>query len=100
MTPSPYVIGGALGLLNTFAFATAKRGLGVTKAFESAAALAGRQVAPDVMNVNAAAFVPLIDAGGDLGKRTLPSLAATASARLAATKAGASEGSPLYRESS
>jgi hypothetical protein len=84
MTPSPYVIGGALGLLNTFAFATAKRGLGVTKA----------------LNVNAAAFVPLIDAGGDLGKRTLPSLAATASARLAATKAGASEGSPLYRESS
>jgi uncharacterized protein len=36
-------------------------------------------------------LVPIIDAGGDLGKRTLPSLAATASARRAATKAGASE---------
>jgi hypothetical protein len=53
MTSSPYVIGGALGLLNTFAFATAKRGLGVTTAFESTAALAGRRVAPDAMNVNA-----------------------------------------------
>lgn len=53
MTTSPYVIGGALGLLNTFSFATAKRGLGVTTAFESTAALAGRQVAPDAMNVNA-----------------------------------------------
>lgn len=53
MTTSPYVIGGALGLLNTFAFATAKRGLGVTTAFESTAALAGRQLAPDAMNVNA-----------------------------------------------
>lgn len=50
---SPYAIGGALGLLNTFAFATAKRGLGVTTAFESTAALAGRRVAPDAMNVNA-----------------------------------------------
>jgi uncharacterized membrane protein YedE/YeeE len=53
MTSSPYVIGGALGLLNAFAFATAKRGLGVTTAFESTAALAGREVAPDAMNVNA-----------------------------------------------
>lgn len=53
MTSSPYVIGGALGLLNTFAFATAKRGLGVTTAFESTAALAGRELAPDAMHVNA-----------------------------------------------
>lgn len=53
MTPSPYVTGGAIGLLNTFAFATAKRGLGVTTAFESTAALAGSQVAQDAMNVNA-----------------------------------------------
>jgi len=53
MSASPYVIGGALGLLNTFAFGTAKRGLGVTTAFESTAALAGRKVAPDAMNVNA-----------------------------------------------
>lgn len=53
MTASPYVIGGALGLLNTFAFATAKRGLGVTTAFESTAALAGRRVAPVAMNLDA-----------------------------------------------
>jgi uncharacterized protein len=52
MTASPYMIGGALGLLNTFAFATAKRGLGVTTAFESTAALAGRRIAPNAMNVN------------------------------------------------
>lgn len=53
MTASPYAIGAALGLLNTFAFATAKRGLGVTTAFESTAALAGQRVAPDALNVNA-----------------------------------------------
>lgn len=53
MTSSPYLVGGALGLLNTFAFATAKRGLGITTAFESTAALAGRRVAPDAMHVNA-----------------------------------------------
>lgn len=53
MTSSPYVVGGAIGLLNTFAFATAKRGLGVTTAFESGAALAGRRLAPDAMHVNA-----------------------------------------------
>lgn len=49
---SPYAIGGALGLLNTFAFATAKRGLGVTSAFENGAAIVGRKVAPDAMHIN------------------------------------------------
>lgn len=61
MTTSPlsrvgtnsYVVGAALGLLNTFAFASAKRGLGVSTAFESAAALASRRVAPNAMGVNA-----------------------------------------------
>jgi hypothetical protein len=53
MTTSPYVIGGAIGLLNTFAFASAKRGLGVSTAFENATALASRRVAPDAMGVNA-----------------------------------------------
>lgn len=53
MSPSPYLVGGALGLLNTFAFATASRGLGVTTAFEDAAALVARRVAPDAMHVNA-----------------------------------------------
>jgi uncharacterized membrane protein YedE/YeeE len=36
-----------------FAFATVKRGLGVSTAFESAAALSGRKIAPDALNVNA-----------------------------------------------
>jgi uncharacterized membrane protein YedE/YeeE len=53
VSPSPYLVGGALGLLNTFAFATASRGLGVTTAFEDAAALTARRVAPDAMQVNA-----------------------------------------------
>lgn len=52
-TPSPFLVGGALGLLNTFAFATASRGLGVTTAFENVAALTGRRVTPDAMKVNA-----------------------------------------------
>ena len=51
--PSPYLIGGAIGLLNTFAFATVSRGLGVTTPFENVAALAGRRVAPDAMRINA-----------------------------------------------
>lgn len=49
---SPYVVGAGLGILNTLAFLTAKRGLGVTSAFESTAALAGRKVAPDLTQVN------------------------------------------------
>jgi hypothetical protein len=50
---SPYVVGAGIGLLETFAFATAKRGLGITTAVENAAALAGRRIAPDAMNINA-----------------------------------------------
>ena len=49
---SPYVIGTGLGLLNTLAFATAGRGLGITTAFESAAALAERRLAPDATHIN------------------------------------------------
>lgn len=49
---SPYVVGTGLGLLNIFAFATAKRGLGVTTAFESAAAMAERRFAPDATHIN------------------------------------------------
>lgn len=52
-TRSPYVIGAGLGLVELFAFATAKRGLGVTTAFESAAALSGRRLAPDALHINA-----------------------------------------------
>jgi uncharacterized protein len=49
---SPYVVGTGIGLLNLWAFATAKRGLGVTSAFESAAALAERRLAPDATHIN------------------------------------------------
>lgn len=52
VTRSPYVIGAGLGLVELFAFATAKRGLGVTTAFESAAALSARRLAPDALRVN------------------------------------------------
>ena len=50
---SAYAIGAGIGALNAFAFTTAKRGLGVTSAFESTAALAGRRLAPDATGVNA-----------------------------------------------
>lgn len=50
---SPYLIGAGIGLLNTFAFATAERGLGVTTAFESAAALSEQKLAPDATHINA-----------------------------------------------
>lgn len=49
---SPYLIGAGIGLLNTFAFATAERGLGVTTAFESAAALSEQKLAPDLAHIN------------------------------------------------
>lgn len=50
--PSPYLIGAGIGLLNTLAFATAKRGLGVTSPFEDAAALSARQVAPEATRID------------------------------------------------
>lgn len=37
---SPYVVGAGIGLLSWFAFATVDRGIGVTTAFEEAAAMA------------------------------------------------------------
>lgn len=51
-SPSPYVIGAAIGLLNIAAFAAFRKGLGVSGAYESSAALAARQVAPDAARVN------------------------------------------------
>lgn len=53
ITRSPYVVGAGLGMLNALAFATAGRGLGITTAFESAAALTERRLAPDALHVNA-----------------------------------------------
>ncbi len=50
---SPYVVGTGIGLLNMWAFATANRGLGVTTAFESAAAMTERRFAPDATHINA-----------------------------------------------
>ncbi len=49
---SPYLIGAAIGLLNVFAFAAFRKGIGVSGAYESSAALLARRVAPDAARVN------------------------------------------------
>lgn len=49
---SPYLIGVAIGLLNIGAFAAFRKGIGVSGAYESSAALAARKVAPDALHVN------------------------------------------------
>ena len=49
---SPYLIGAAIGLLNIGAFAAFRRGIGVSGAYESSAALAARRLAPDAAHVN------------------------------------------------
>lgn len=51
--PSPYLIGAAIGLLNIFAFAAFRKGIGVSGAYENSAALAARKLAPDVTGLNA-----------------------------------------------
>lgn len=48
---SPYVVGAAIGGLETLAMLTAKRPLGVSTAFETTAALAAKRLAPDLMEV-------------------------------------------------
>lgn len=50
--PSPYLIGGAIGLLNICAFAAFRKGIGVSGAYENSAALAARRLAPDAAHVN------------------------------------------------
>lgn len=50
--PSPYLIGAAIGLLNIGAFALFRKGIGVSGAYESSAALVARRLAPDVAHVN------------------------------------------------
>ncbi len=52
-SPSPYLIGAAIGLLNICAFAAFRKGIGVSGAYESSAALAARRLVPDVAHVNA-----------------------------------------------
>ena len=49
---SPYLIGAGIGLLNICAFAAFRRGIGVSGAYESSAALAARRWAPDAARVN------------------------------------------------
>ncbi|KWT83715.1 hypothetical protein APY03_4270 [Variovorax sp. WDL1] len=46
------MIGAAIGLLNICAFAAFRKGIGVSGAYESSAALAARRVAPDAAHVN------------------------------------------------
>jgi uncharacterized membrane protein YedE/YeeE len=50
---SPYAVGAGIGLLEIAAILTARRPLGITSAFEDAAALAARAVAPEVMDIAA-----------------------------------------------
>jgi uncharacterized membrane protein YedE/YeeE len=50
--PSPYLIGAAIGLLNIGAFVAFRKGIGVSGAYESSAALAARRLAPDAVHVN------------------------------------------------
>jgi len=59
----PYVAGAAIGLLETFAMATAKRPLGVSTAFEKLAAGVTEAVAPDVAEryVEAGGEEPALD---------------------------------------
>ena len=45
--------GAAIGLLNICAFAAFRKGIGVSGAYESSAALAARRLVPDVAHVNA-----------------------------------------------
>lgn len=51
-TPSPYLIGAGIGLLNICAFAAFRKGIGVSGAYENTAALTARRLAPDVAHVN------------------------------------------------
>ena len=50
--PSPYLIGAAIGLLNIAAFAGFHKGIGVSGAYETSAALAARRLVPDAAHVN------------------------------------------------
>jgi hypothetical protein len=50
---SPYAAGAGIGALQVAAMATTKRPLGVSSAFEDAAALTARAVAPEAMDVAA-----------------------------------------------
>lgn len=52
ITGSPYLIGAGLGAVETLAFLTAERGLGVSTAFENIAALTERRLAPDLTRIN------------------------------------------------
>ena len=50
--PSPYLIGAAIGLLNIVAFAVFRKGIGVSGAYESSAALVARELIPDAAHLN------------------------------------------------
>lgn len=51
-SPSPYLIGAAIGLLNIGAFVAFRKGIGVSGAYENTAALTARRLAPDLAHVN------------------------------------------------
>jgi len=49
---SPYIVGGLIGVLSWFAFATADKPIGITTAFEHTAALTGKAAVPDLEQNN------------------------------------------------
>jgi uncharacterized membrane protein YedE/YeeE len=49
---SPFLIGAAIGLLNIGAFIAFRKGIGVSGAYESSAALISRRLAPDAVHLN------------------------------------------------
>lgn len=49
---SPFAVGAGIGFLNTIAFSTVGRGIGITTAFEDAVALVAQRLAPDAMHIN------------------------------------------------
>ena len=51
-TWAPQVVGPALGVLNVVSMGTSGHPLGITSAFEDAAALLARRLAPDAMRTN------------------------------------------------
>lgn len=102
-TVTAVLTGAGIGLVNVFAFATAGRGIGVSNAFESAAALTAREVAPDALDVNtfidARDAPPRVDwehwlvagmvAGGYLARRSLGVRPASTSGAVPAALGGA-----------
>ncbi|MFN2427199.1 MAG: YeeE/YedE thiosulfate transporter family protein [Candidatus Binatia bacterium] len=84
--PSPYAVGAGIGLLNAAAFATVGRGLGVTTAFEDAAALAEAQLAPGAAPIRE--YLEKREKKPEIGWESLLAVGVLAGSFLAAIAAG------------